>query len=156
MAPGVPAAVTVTVGAVEVTGCPPIAAVMVLVPAVVPVNVAVYVPSALSVTVENVPWPVPVPSPNATVAPPVVRAVPLASRAVRVTVLVPPTATEAGEMATVDRELLIGPGAAAALHVALPIFEVTGCPPIVAVMVLVPAVVPVNVAVYVPSALSVT
>src|SRR6185436_3639462 len=101
-------------------------------------------------------WPVPVPNPKVTVAPPAVSAVPFASRAVRVTVEVPPTGTEAGEAATVDRAVLMGPGAAAVVTVIVGAVEVTGWPPIVAVMVFGPAVVAVNVAVYVPLWLSVT
>ena len=53
-----------------VTGWPLISPVIVLLPAVTPVNTAVYVPLPLSVTGLNVPPPPPVPSPNATLSPP--------------------------------------------------------------------------------------
>ena len=102
-------AVTVMVGAPVVTAWLFNMAVMVLVPATVAENVAVYVPSPLSVTAENVPWAVPLPSPNVTIAPPVVSGVPPAFRAVRVTVTVPPTATDVGLMETVDVAGLAGP-----------------------------------------------
>ena len=55
-------AVTVVVGKVEVTELPPIVAETVLaVPAIVPVNVALYVPLPLSVTLPIVPFKVPTP-----------------------------------------------------------------------------------------------
>src|SRR5262245_58321847 len=85
-APGV----IVIVGAVVVTGWPSIVAVTVFVPAVVPVNTAVYVPSPLSVTVPNVPCAVPAPRPNVTVEPPTVTGLPLESLVVSVTVVVDP------------------------------------------------------------------
>src|SRR5262245_40911767 len=134
-------------GAVEVTGSLSIVAVIVFVPAVVAVNVAVYVPSLLSVTGPNVPMVVPVPRAKVTVEPPVVKAVPVASRAVSVTVLVPPTAADEGAAATDDCVGSTGPGAGPAVTVTVGAWLVTAWPPIVAVIVLLPAVVAVNVAV---------
>src|SRR5262249_31948309 len=122
-------------------------------PAVVPVNVAVYVPFPLSVTPLNVPCPVPPPRANATVRPPVVSWVPAAFRAVRVTVAVLPTGTDDGALATVDcpRSAVVDE-----VTVMVGAVVVTAVPFMVAVMVLAPAVVPVNVAVYLPLLLSVT
>src|SRR5205823_3157418 len=83
------AAVTAIVGSVVVTGWPPMVAATGALPALVGVNVAVYVPSPLSVAVVKSPVAVaPVPRVKATAAPPEVNGVPLASSAVRVTVLV--------------------------------------------------------------------
>jgi hypothetical protein len=139
----VPVDAVTVIGAVDVTAWPPIVAAMVLLPAVLAVNVAVYVPSLLSVTFPIVPTVGPVPRTKATVAPPVVSGVPLASFAVRVTVLVPPIATEAGEAVTVDCVGSAGPAAAAMVMGAV---EVTAWVLSVAVIVLLPAVVAVNVA----------
>ena len=63
------------VGNVDVAEPPPIVAEIVLVvPAVVPVNVALYVPLPLSVTLPIVPFEVPPPvNEKATISPPVVR-----------------------------------------------------------------------------------
>ena len=108
-------------------------------------------PSPLSVTVPNVPWAVPLPRPNTIVAPPMVSCTPLASLAVRVAVAVPLTAMEVGETATVDWA-----GSAGPTTVTLGAGVVTAWLFSVAVIVLVPAVVPVKVAVYVPFPLSVT
>ena len=75
-------------GAVEVTSIPPIVAVTVLLPSMVPVKVAAYVPFLLSLTALNVPWPpLVLPNPNATVKPPVVSWLPAASSACNVTVI---------------------------------------------------------------------
>ena len=84
------AAVTVTVGSFEVTGCPPIVAVIVILPATVAVNVAVYVPFPSAVSWSKVPWAVPFPRPNTGTQPASSRLLPLASRSVRVTVICAP------------------------------------------------------------------
>jgi hypothetical protein len=87
-APGV----TVMVGRVEVTGAALIVAPMVVaVPANTLVNVAVYVPSPLSVVPPIVPVLVPPLLPNTTVSPPAVRLLPAESRACSVSVTVPRT-----------------------------------------------------------------
>ena len=69
------------VGDAEITKLPPIVAETVLaVPAVVPVNVALYVPLPLSVTLPKAPLEVPPPvRENATASPPVVRLFPASS-----------------------------------------------------------------------------
>ena len=139
-------------GAGDVTAAPPIVAVIVLLPAVVPVKVAVYVPFLLSVTALNVPLPVPLPSANTTFKPPAVSLLPTASSACSVTVSVLPETTPADDSVTNEFEKLAAPG----VTVIAGAVEVTAMPPIVAVTVLLPAVVPVKVAVYVPFLLSVT
>lgn len=102
---------TVIVGAMEVTGEPPIVALVVrAVPAVVAVNDAVYVPFPLSVVAEIVPSLVPVPFVNTTVSPPPVSALLAASRAVSVSVAVVPDTTFADETVTVDRASVAAPG----------------------------------------------
>jgi hypothetical protein len=86
------AAVTVMVGAVLVTATLPMLAPMLrALPAVVAVNVAVYVPLAWSVTKPIVPSLVPEPFVNVTTKPPVVFALPAASRVRSVSVAVAPT-----------------------------------------------------------------
>ena len=97
-------AVTVVVGKVEVTELPPIVAETVLaVPAIVPVNVALYVPLPLSVTLPIIPLEVPPPvNEKATVSPPVVRSFPIASRPRSVIVAVDPDPTVDGETETID------------------------------------------------------
>src|SRR5687768_9698525 len=98
--------VTVTVGIVVVTADPlSVAEIDRAVPAVVPVNTALYVPFALSVTAPNVPALVPPPDPerlNATFAPPVVRFAPAASLACSSTVAVLPDRMLADETEIVD------------------------------------------------------
>jgi len=103
------------------------------------------VPLWLSVTLLKAPLEVPVPPrPKRTVKPPVVRLLPAASLAVRVTVAVVPEAMLAGATETSDCERLAAPG----VTVMVGNVEVTALPPIVAVMVVaLPAVVPVKVAV---------
>ena len=132
------AAAAYAVIVVDVTVLPLIVAVIVLLPAVVPVKVAVYVPFLLSVTALNVPLPVPLPSANATVKPPVVSLLPIASSACSVTVSVLPEITLADDTVTNDFERLTAPG----VTVIAGAVEVTAVPPIVAVTVLLPAVVP--------------
>ena len=97
-------AITVTVGSVEVTALPPIVAeTVVAVPAVVPVNVALYVPFPLSFTLPIVPLEVPPPvSEKATVSPPVVKSLPAPSFAWSVIVAVDPDAIVDGEIVTTD------------------------------------------------------
>ena len=92
------------VGDAEVTALPPIVAETVLaVPAVVPVNVASYVPLTLSVTFPIVPLEVPPPdSENATASPPVLRLFPAPSFAWSVIVPVDPDATVDGKIVTID------------------------------------------------------
>jgi hypothetical protein len=86
------AGVTVIVGAVLVTAAVPrLAPMLRALPAVVAVNVAVYVPLALSVTEPIVPSLVPEPFVNVTIKPPVVFALPAASRVRSVSVAVAPT-----------------------------------------------------------------
>ena len=109
----------------------------------VAVNVAVYVPSLLSVTVPIVPSAVPLPSANRTVEPPVVSELPAASFAVSVIVAVPAFATDVGAMLTSDCDRLADPGVTVMFAGA----EVSACALIVAAIVFVPAMVPVNVAV---------
>src|SRR5262245_55540883 len=140
-APGV----TVIVGRVDVTGTPPMVAVMVrAVPAVVAVNVAVYVPLPLSEKLVNVPLLVPAPGPNTTLAPPVVSRLPLASLAVSVTVVELLDCKLERPTETADCVTLAAPGVTVMVGSA----EVTGLPPMVAVMLrAVPAKTPVNVAV---------
>jgi len=97
---------TITVGSVEVTAWPPIVAVIVLLPALVPVKVAVYVPLPLSVAGTGLNVPLPVLKPKATFKPPLSSWLPLASRAVRVTVAVPPKAIGDGDTVIVDCDRL--------------------------------------------------
>ena len=138
--------VTVMVGKVDVTATPPIVALIVFaVPASTPVNVAVYVPFPLSVVDPIVPVLVPAPVVlKTTVEPPVVRSFPAASLAWSVNVAVDPETTVASEVVTTDWAVLIAPG----VTVIVGNVDVTGLPPMVALMVLaVPARTPVNVAV---------
>ena len=96
----------------------------------------------MSVTAPKVPVAVPVPRLNTTVAPPVRSWAELASRAVSVTVEVPPVATDAGLSVTVDFD-----ASAVPTTMIVGAVEVTACPLKVALMVLEPAVVPVKLAV---------
>ncbi len=100
-------------------------------------------PSPLSVTLLNVPLAVPAPRLNTTVEPPVVSWLPLASLAVSVTVVVPFNSIDAGEIETLDCERSTGPG----VTVMVGAVDVRAEPLMVAMMVLVPAIVPVKVAV---------
>lgn len=148
-------AVTVIEGSVVVTAVPLIVAAIVrAVPAVPPVNVAVYVPFALSVTAPNVPVLVPGPASEKTiVAPPVVRLMPAASFAWSETVTPSPLTTVALPTVTMDDAAEIGPGppGGGAVTVILGSVVVTTVPPMVADTVRgVPAVVAVKVALYVP------
>ncbi len=95
---------TMIIGNAEVTAFPLIVANTVLgVPAVVPVNKALYVPLPLSVTLPIVPLEVPAPvNEKATVSPPVVRSFPFASLARSVMVVVVPDATIDGGTVTID------------------------------------------------------
>ena len=117
-------------------------AVIVLLPATVPVKVAVYVPLSWSVTALKVPLaPVALASLNTTVNPPEVSLSPLASSACSVMVVVPPIEMLAGESVMVDFETLT----------AAPVAEIgarsaTGEPPMVALISLVLSAVPVKVA----------
>lgn len=80
---------------------------------------------------------------NTTVAPPVVRLFPAASRACKVRVTVLPDCTVAEETETMDVAELIAPG----VTVMVGMVVVTGVPPMVAAMVVaVPATRPVKVA----------
>jgi hypothetical protein len=94
----------VIVGNVDATALPPIVANTVFaVPAIVPVNVAPYVPLPLSHTFPIVPLEVPPPvNEKATVSPPVVRLLPAPSFAWSVMVDVEPEATVGGEIVTID------------------------------------------------------
>jgi hypothetical protein len=125
--------------------------VIVAVPAVVEeVSVTVYVPLPRSDTSDNVPEVVD----KVTTDPPVVRLFPLASLACTVIkeVLIPSATIEVGVALIVEVTALAVPGVKVTLAVV-----VTGVPFIVPVTVAVPAVVDeANVAVYVPSRLSVT
>src|SRR5258705_5583932 len=106
-APGV----TVIVGNVDVTETAPIVAPIVDgVPAVTAVNVAVYVPLPLSVVDPIVPALVPPEIVNATVAPPVVSALPAASRACKVSVAVPAALTLGLQTETSEVAAEITPG----------------------------------------------
>ena len=137
---------TVMVGSVVVTAAPSIVALMVFaVPASTAVNVAVYVPSPLSVVDPSVPVLVPGPVVvNTTVLPPTVRLFPAASRACNVSVAVPPDSTVPLEVVTTDCAVLAGPGITFTVGDTV----VTALPPIVAVMLFaVPASTPVKVAV---------
>ena len=89
-------------GGLDVTACVFRVATIVLSPATLAVNVAVYVPSPWSTRLVNIPCPTPLPTANVTVAPPVVYAWPLASLAVNVTVAVVVFGTVDGVMVTVD------------------------------------------------------
>src|SRR4029077_8212378 len=71
-------------------------------PAVVPVNVAVYVPSLWSTRLLKVPRPVPPPSPKLKDKPPLPDGLPAVSRAVSVTVAVLPDGMLAGVTAILD------------------------------------------------------
>src|SRR5258706_9382877 len=126
-APGV----TVIVGSVDVTGVAPmVAPILAGVPAVTAVNVAVYVPLPLSVAGDGaiVPALDPPETVNATVAPPVVRALPAASRACKVRVAVPPAPMVAADTETSDVTAEITPG----VTVTLGTVVATGPPSIVA------------------------
>ena len=96
--------VTVIVGEAEVTALPPIVAETVLaVPAVVPVNVALYVPFPLSVTFPNVPPEVPPPDSKNTIAsPPVVRLFPAPSFAWSVIIAADPDLIDDGATVMMD------------------------------------------------------
>src|SRR5262249_46728244 len=133
---------------VDVRATLSIVAVTVLVPTVVPVKVEVYVPSPWSVTVPNVPCAVPLPRLKTIAEPPVVNCVPLESLAVNVTVEVPPRAIGEGFKETVD---CAGSAVAGVVTVIVGGVDVSAVLSIVALTVLVPAVVPVNTAEYVPS-----
>src|SRR6185503_4348345 len=81
------------------------------VPSVVPVNAAVYVPFALSVTAPKVPTLVPAPlSTNVTVAPPEVTVLPAASFACSVTVVALATATDEDDNVTTEVAADAAPG----------------------------------------------
>src|SRR5207248_1742898 len=128
----------------DVSAWPPIVAVIVLAPAIVPVNVAVWVASWWLGTAASVRWPpVGLPSAKATVKPPTVSLLPAASRACSVTVTPLPDTSLADESEANDVVRSTGPGVTAIAGAV----EVTDCPPIVAVIELAPAIVPVNVAV---------
>jgi hypothetical protein len=132
--------VTLIEGAVEVTAEPSIVAVIELLPAIVPVNVAVYVPLSLSVTGPIVPWPpLVLPSAKSTFSPPVVSLLPAASSACNVIVEVLPDAMLPEDNVTTELAKLTGPG----VTVIEGAVEVTAEPPIVALIVLLPAIVPV-------------
>jgi hypothetical protein len=95
--------VTWTVGSVVVTATPPIVAAMVVaVPATIPVKLAVYVPFPLSVVAPTVPVLVPPEAVNATVRPPVVRLFPTRSFACSVSVTALPDATVPADVLTTD------------------------------------------------------
>jgi hypothetical protein len=79
-----------------------VAVIVLAVPDVVPVKIAVYFPFKLSATVPNVPLDVPLPSPNATVNPPPVSLLPLASFAINVTRVVSPEVIDDLPTDTVD------------------------------------------------------
>jgi hypothetical protein len=147
-------AVTVIVGNVDAIAEPfTVAPIDLAVPAPLAVNVAVYVPFALSVTAPKVPVLVPAPSVNATVAPPVVIAFPAASFSVAVTVVVAPAATVPVPTETVDCTGEGGPGVTVKVGMAV----VTAAPSSAAAIErAVPAVVAVSVAEYVPLPLSTT
>ena len=144
--------VTVSVGDAEVTGAAStVAPITRGEPAVVPVNVAVYVPSPLSFVTPIAPSLVPLPFGKSTVAPPAVIPFPAASRAVSVSVTVFPEASDGAETVTVLCARESAPGITVIVGNVL----VTASPAIVAPIVrAVPATVPMNVAVYVPSPLS--
>jgi hypothetical protein len=111
------------------------------------------VPFALSVTGPIVPSLVPAPLVNVTVRPPLVCALPAASLTLTVSVAVPPTVNVVAELSTVLCVADAGPGETVTEGIEL----VTAAPFSVAANCLgEPAVVPVNVAVYVPLLLSVT
>ena len=118
---------------------------VVAVPAVTPVKVAVYVPLLLSVTAEKVPVETPPLRVNATLAPPVLRALPAASLAVRVTVVVDPELTVAEATVTTDAEAEMVPE----VTVTVGKGELVTARPVTvaAIEVAVPAVTPVKVAV---------
>src|SRR5439155_802159 len=129
----------------DVTGLPPmVALIVVAVPAVPPVNVAVYVPLPLSVVPPIVPVLVPPDRVNTTDRRPVGRLFPAASLACRVSVAVAPDTTVLLEVVTVDVLRDAEPGVTVIVGRA----DVTALPPMVAPMVVaLPAPVPVNVAV---------
>ncbi len=90
-------------GSVLVTDCPPMVAVMTRAePDVVPLKMEMYLPLLLSKTALNVPADVPVPNPNATVSPPPVNLLPLASLAINVTSVVSPEEINERPTDTVD------------------------------------------------------
>ena len=91
----------------------------------------------------KVPPALPLPRAKFTVKPPPVSWLPLASRATRVTVADLPDATGDADTVIVDFDRLTAPGTT----VTGGSFEVTVLPPMVAVIVLLPAVIPVKVAV---------
>ena len=97
----------------------------------------------LSITGLNDPVPLPAPKPKVTVRPPDVRWLPAASSACNVTVVVLPDATVPGDTLTNDFDKLTGP-VDTVMDGAV---EVTSRPPIVDVIVLLPARIPVKVAV---------
>jgi len=102
------------------------------------------VPLPLSVTALKVPLDVPAPNPKRTVKPPVVRLLPAASLAVRVTVVLLPATMLAAPTETIDCDTLAAPG----VTVIVGAVDVTALLPMVAVMVLAePAVAPVKVTV---------
>ena len=113
-------------------------------PAVVPVKVAVYVPSPLSETALIVPSLVPAPLVSTTEFPPAARTFPAASRNVTVSVAVLPEAIVVVEAVSV----LVSGDAVPGVTVTVGDADVTGLPPIVAPIVrAVPVVVPVKLAV---------
>jgi len=126
-APGV----TVIVGNVDVTVLAPMVAPIVAgVPAVIAVNVAVYVPLPWSVAGDGaiVPALDPPETVNATVAPPALSALPAASRACKVSVAVPPAPMVAADAETSDVAAEITPG----VTVTVGRVVATGAPSIVA------------------------
>lgn len=135
---------TVTVGKLVETLTPlTVALIVVGVPETIPVKDAEYVPFKLSVTAPKFPVEVPPLRLNTTVEPPPLKAFPAASRAVKVTVMLLPDATDAFETAIVEFPGEIIPGVT--VTVGLP--EVTAEPAMVAVIfVAVPARTPVKIA----------
>ena len=107
-----------------------VAPIVIGVPASIPVNVAVYVPSPLSVVLPIVPVlaPSPVEVLKATVSPVVFRLRPAASLAWSVSMAVEPDAT-------VDLEVVTEDWAAETVTVIVGCAVVTGVPPIVALIV---------------------
>src|SRR5439155_859046 len=103
--------VTVFVASTDVTGFPPMVAPMVVaVPAVPPVNVAVYVPLLLSVVPPIVPVLVPPVWVNTTVSPPAVRLFPAASLACSGSVGVHPDTPVTRRVGTADVPRNADPG----------------------------------------------
>jgi hypothetical protein len=140
------------VGSVEETVVPLIVPVIVVaLPASTPVNVAVYAPFAWSEAGVGVMVPVllPPPTPNPTVSPPEVRLFPAASRAWSVSVVALPELSWLAPTVMLE----VTAEAVPATTVTVGSVDVTGFPPIVALMVLaVPTFTPVKLAEYVPSA----